>query len=394
MGKPIHSPVGASSIHRVIACPGSVRLSRGLPDDCSFEAAEGTVAHELGAKGLEHVGWEPWHVTGETFKQEGQEITVDADMCAALETYIGFCNRLRNEHLGTAGCQVYTEFEVDMVDLHPDIYGRLDFAVTTPAVINMVDLKYGIGIVVEAPNNVQLMYYAACLVHKLAAAGREFDLTTPVRIIIVQPRAPHPEGPIRVWATTVRDVLNWVDDVLLPAITASEDPKAKIATGDHCRYCLARTRCPALNALAEEIADMEIMLGGDLLALSDQDLGDRLARFKPLTFLVKGMEDETYKRCMNGGEVPGFKLVPKRADRVWKPGTEIVLEEAYGAEMYAERKVCSPAQIAKKAGGKKIAKRYAYKPDTGLTLAPASDTRVAVRRSADEVFSDLPVPAD
>ena len=139
---------------------------------------------------------------------------------------------------------------------------------------------------------------------------------------------------------------------------------------------------------------MEIMLGGDLLSLSDKDLGERLARFKPLTFLVKGMEDETYKRCMNGGEVPGFKLVPKRSDRVWKPGSEIALEEAYGDDMYVEQKVASPAMIDKKAGGKKLTKRYAYKPDTGLTLAPASDKRVAVRRSADDVFSDVPAPAD
>ena len=139
---------------------------------------------------------------------------------------------------------------------------------------------------------------------------------------------------------------------------------------------------------------MEIMLGGDLLSLSDRELGDRLARFKPLSFLVKGMEDETYKRCMGGAEVPGFKLVPKKSDRVWKPGTEIALEEVYGDEMYAPQKVESPAQIDKKAGGKKLTKRYAYKPDTGLTLAPASDTRVAVRRSADDVFSDVPAPAD
>ena len=139
---------------------------------------------------------------------------------------------------------------------------------------------------------------------------------------------------------------------------------------------------------------MEIMLGGNLLSLSDKELGERLARFKPLSFLVRGMEDETYKRCMNGAEVPHFKLVLKKSDRVWKPGSEVALEEAYGEAMYIEKKVASPAMIDKKAGGKKLTKRYAYKPDTGLTLAPASDTRVAVRRSADDVFSDIPAPAD
>ena len=238
------------------------------------------------------------------------------------------------------------------------------------------------------------MYYAACLIRKLLLAGRPFGPDTLVRLIIVQPRAPHREGPIRIWEVRVHEVIDWVQDTLMPGIKETENPDAALVTGDHCRYCLARTRCPALNALAEEATDMKIMLGGDLLSLSDKDLGERLARFKPLTFLVKGMEDETYKRCMNGAEVPHFKLVPKRSDRVWKRGSEIALEEAYGMDMYAEVMVCSPAMIDKKAGGKKITKRYAYKPDTGLTLAPASDTRVAVRRSADDVFSDVPVPAD
>ncbi len=315
-------------------------------------------------------------------------------MAASLQTYIGYCERLSHEAAYVAGSQRYVEFEVDMADLHEDIYGRLDFCVTVPEVIDMVDLKYGIGIVVEAPNNVQLMYYAACLVHKLAKAGREFSAGTRVRITIVQPRAPHPEGPVRVWETTVADILVWVDDVLMPGIKATEDPDAAIVPGTHCRYCLARTRCPALNALAEEALDMEIMTGGDLLKLSNEELGERLQRFKPLNFLVKGMEDETYKRSMNGEEVPYFKLVQKRSDRVWAPEGEAALEKAFGDDRYAPQKVLSPAQVDKKPGGKSITKRHAYKPDTGLTLAPESDRRAAVRRSADDVFSDVPVPAD
>jgi hypothetical protein len=42
-----HSRIGASSMHRWATCPGSVRLSKDMPNISSSYAEEGTRAHEL-----------------------------------------------------------------------------------------------------------------------------------------------------------------------------------------------------------------------------------------------------------------------------------------------------------------------------------------------------------
>ena len=42
-----HASLGASSASRWMACPGSVRLSEGMPNISSDYAREGTAAHEL-----------------------------------------------------------------------------------------------------------------------------------------------------------------------------------------------------------------------------------------------------------------------------------------------------------------------------------------------------------
>lgn len=52
MNLPAHSKIGASSMKRWAACPGSVKLSEGIESRSSVFAEEGTKAHELGEKWL------------------------------------------------------------------------------------------------------------------------------------------------------------------------------------------------------------------------------------------------------------------------------------------------------------------------------------------------------
>ena len=43
-----HADIGPSALHRLLACPGSHRLSKSRPrGKTSIYAAEGTVAHEI-----------------------------------------------------------------------------------------------------------------------------------------------------------------------------------------------------------------------------------------------------------------------------------------------------------------------------------------------------------
>ena len=46
-GARAHSRFGASSAHRWMACPGTIRMCEGIPERSSAYADEGTQAHEL-----------------------------------------------------------------------------------------------------------------------------------------------------------------------------------------------------------------------------------------------------------------------------------------------------------------------------------------------------------
>ncbi len=89
--------------------------------------------------------------------------------------------------------------------------------------------------------------------------------------------------------------------------------------------------------------------------------------------------------------MPGWKIVHKKANRVWKEGAEAAVVASIGEDAAYTRKFRSPPQVEKLGKvGKALAKEHAYKPETGLTLAPESDRREAVApRTVQEVFGDI-----
>lgn len=93
-GRPVHSALGASSAHRWMACPGSVRLSTEAGASASRSgraAAEGTVAHEIAAECL-LLGREAWEYIGETRSHDGWDFVVDREMAEGVQLYVNFVN--------------------------------------------------------------------------------------------------------------------------------------------------------------------------------------------------------------------------------------------------------------------------------------------------------------
>jgi hypothetical protein len=80
--KPAHSPLGASSMERWQNCPGSIRLSRGIPNTESVYAQEGTKAHELAERIL---------TTGEIPPD------TDPEMLEAVLVYVNYIRTLTGE---------------------------------------------------------------------------------------------------------------------------------------------------------------------------------------------------------------------------------------------------------------------------------------------------------
>ena len=126
-----HAELGASSAHRWIACPASVKASRGLPDSSSPAAAEGTAAHELAEQSLV-MGFEPHEFIGATFNG----ILVSEEMADHIKIYTDFCRSL-------SSTQALIEQRLDYSPWAPGGFGTADYISISEGEAYVVDLKFG-----------------------------------------------------------------------------------------------------------------------------------------------------------------------------------------------------------------------------------------------------------
>ena len=97
--------------------------------------------------------------------------------------------------------------------------------------------------------------------------------------------------------------------------------------------------------------------------------------------LIEAAREQARALLEAGNPVPGWKLVPKRANRQWiPPEAELVktfrkLFKLKKAQVYEQPKVKSPAQIEKLIGKQRLPDGIAAAFSSGTTLAPEKDHR-------------------
>lgn len=368
-----HSPLGASTTERFMNCPGSISLikmlGRGESDEHDY-TKEGTAAHEVAATCLRETR-ESWEFINTT-ASNGVEIT--PAISATADPYIWHCSEL----MRTAD-QTVIEHMVKAPDVHPLFKGTMDFGALYfgDQHAKVRDLKGGTGIVVEVPNNSQLKYYAFGLI-------REFEEIRTVELGIVQPNAFHVDGPIRTWTCTAEDIHTWVHDELVPAMLRTEVDHG-LDPGPWCRFCPAKLICPALTSLFKAAATGSIK---SIVAMSDVQIGLAYQYIKAAEKYITALEEEVYRRLMRGMKSDQVKLVHKRAHRVMREEAKALAVEKFGDAALIPAQLKSPAQLEELSSeAAAFVKEHAYKPESGLTVALASDNRVAVKvQTTQETF--------
>ena len=337
-----HSVLGASSSKRWMECPGSVALTQNLPDDESEDARLGTAAHELanlcleqGQDAIEYVG------------RKVHDHWVDDPMAEAVQVYLDEC-RL---YMGN-GWTFWIESRFSLAEFNPPVpmFGTGDFVAhhAGQRLIVVVDYKHGVGVNVRIKDNPQLRYYALGAVVTMPA-GVPIDR---VRMTIVQPRVAH--GPkIKSDEIAIFELVDWTGELMLAA-ARTQEADAPLRAGSWCResFCKARGRCPeqanaALRAAQLEFADIELLepdlvitqeaffaaqQAGRVPALPRVEMltGEQIAaalRFRDiLEGFLKSLDEAASNLIHSGYEVPGWKLVDKRATQSWIPEPERVIQ--------------------------------------------------------------------
>jgi len=388
--KPAHSHLGASGAERWMACPGSIRLSQGVEQLKSEYAAEGSAAHWLAEQCLRS-GRAPEEFLGCEIPMEGFVFTVDDEMVDAVEVYI---DAIRSRT--SLGDEVDFEVKFHLDDLHDDFYGTADCTIYKPAEgrLIVVDFKYGKGVAVEAINNPQLLYYgygAAKAKHN-RGVGR-------VDIIVVQPRCPHPEGPVRVWETDVVTLLDHAGD-LVDAAARTEAQDSALSAGDHCKFCPAAYFCPELTRAVFDVVGADFSDSGDMYVSDPTKLTpeQRAAKWKQREIVktwLKRYEDWEHHEAESGRPAPGIKLVPSRPTRSWKNPSEaemvirMTFENLDDDAIYTTRELKSPAQLEKAIDRRqrKLLADLIQSKSSGTVLAPLDDPRPAVVNEAAAEFA-------
>lgn len=399
-----HSSIGPSGAHRWMKCGASVGFIKraGIKDEEGEEACRGTVAHAVGAEAILS-GREAWEYAGQIRKASPDsqwEFEVDEEMVLSVQTWIDLVRvtMKRYEHLGAL---LYIERRV-WSDYDDEAFGTSDTVIEVPGVcIIIIDFKNGM-IVIE-PKDEQLKLYGQYAYERRSDAMKGKGEPLKIELVICQPRAPHPKGPIRLHTTDVDTLDMWMLGEVLPAIAVTRDPNAPFVLGDHCHYCPANQagRCPAMKTL---VAELPVAVPVD--ALTNEQITKYRGMKGSIKKFMEGVDKEALRRVKDEGQsIEGCKLVHKLGNRVFRNAMKVLqpdgvtetvikledqIKALWGEKGWEKPKLKSPAQIEKLPGGANFASQWAFKPDTGLTLAEDDDTRepaVGLMQMADAAAS-------
>jgi hypothetical protein len=380
-----HKRLSASGAERYIECSASITMFERLfpdynsDDDEEEWSAEGTCAHEGAAKCLIE-GLDGWEVIGEKLYKD---IEFNDEMSIGVQEYIDYVRQM------SEGANRDVEITVDNMSVHKDFGGSTDCCIHNlvrskdglqmSGFVHIIDFKYGAGIARE-PDDPQLKYYAFGAILNLATLG-ELDPETNVGLTIVQPRAFHKDGTIREKWMTVKEIVSWAEETLIPAMHAVDGPNPNLKAGEWCRFCPGKIACPALHGA------FKAMMNADprkAQTLTNEQLALEKEAFEVVKMYGKALDKEVYARIQKGQKVPGFALGPKRADRVFKDKQEIKGKEikfkdaaakAFGDKAFQDRKYLTPPNMEKLPGGSKFVKQWAYKPYNGDTVVKDDGSR-------------------
>jgi hypothetical protein len=358
--------VGGSTAKRVIGCPGSVALCATMPPKPSSKYAdEGTLLHDAIAQVLDK-NVTPESLLGMTYQDQvlTQEL-IDNKLHGALNLLMEVDPNLEMEYA--------VETKVNFGDFLPDVFGSCDLIgrIINPKIKRAIclDWKFGDGVIVEAEENEQLLFYVAAAM-RTPSVSWAFEGIDEIECVIIQPPM------IKRWVTSVGRVKQF-EVQLAQAVQKSAKTDAPIMAGDHCRWCAAKPVCPKMTGAVDRA------LNTQLESLDASKIGAYLGNCDLLEQWITDLRALAHQMLEADKPVPGWKLVNKRATRSWtdeKEANHWLDGKGLEPDQIYEKKIISPAGAEKLLKKNKIAlpQELVVAVSSGSTLAREDDPRPAV----------------
>ena len=225
-----HAVLSASSSHRWLECPPSALLCSKAGDTASEFAMQGTDAHSLCEHKLKTA-------LGQKSKDPTENLQYfDEEMADCSDMYAQYV--MEQLEAAKEKCKdpiVLIEQHLDFSRWVPEGFGTGDCVIVSDETLTVIDFKYGVGILVEAEKNPQMMCYA---LGALQLFDGIYDIDS-VSMTIFQPR----RDSVSTYTISKDELLKWADEVLCPTAQLAAKGEGEYKAGDHCQFCKVKATC-------------------------------------------------------------------------------------------------------------------------------------------------------
>ena len=364
-----HAKLSASGSKRWLTCTPSAVLESQFPDSTSAFAEEGTWAHEYAELLLtDYLFKMDIKLFERRLNNVMSETFASPDNYEAVESYVAFVQgRIKQAREQDSSAIVLLEQRVDFSEWVPEGFGTGDVVILSNGILEIIDLKFGKGVQVDAKGNTQLSLYALGAWHQYSMI---YDIER-VRITIVQPRLNH----VSTDEFDLAQLLTWAEFTVKPRAEMAAEGKGEFVPGDHCRFCKARFECRARAQMAVEQDFKEPAL------LSDAEIAELLEKADLIEKWVKDLQEHARAKAEQGTKFNGWKLVEGRSVRKYSDPEAVaqrLFAEGYGETELFERELKGITALEKTLGKKRFNELVAdliVKPPGRPALVPESDKR-------------------
>ena len=363
-----HALLSASSADRWLHCPPSARLSESYEDKGSDYAAEGTDAHSLCEYKLKMALGMKADDPTESLSWFNQEMN---DHATGYATYV-----LEQVEAAKESCSdpvVLIEQRVDFSRWVRQGFGTADCIIIADGTLQIIDFKYGLGVLVSAEENPQMMCYG---LGALEIFDCLYEIDT-VRMTIYQPRREN----LSTYELSRENLLRWADETLKPAADLAFAGDGNFLCGEWCGFCKAKNACRARAEENLELAKYDFKLPP---LLTDEDVEEILSKVDDLVAWASDIKDYALQQAISGKVWTGFKLVEGRSNRKYVNDAAVAAAvEKAGFDPYEQKLlgITAMQKLLGKARFEEVLAGLIEKPQGKPTLVPESDKRPAMNNA-------------
>lgn len=359
-----HALLSASSSHRWLHCNPSARLEREFADRETTAAAEGTAAHALAEHKLKR---------RLKLRSERPVSPFDTDeMEICTDDYADFVmEQVTKERRRDPDTQVFIEQRLDFSCYVPEGFGTGDCLIVSKGRLHIIDLKYGMGLLVDSEENPQMKLYALAA---LTQYEEQYQIKK-VKLTIFQPRREN----VSTWETSVAKLKKWATKDLVPKAQRAFKGEGEYCPGEWCIFCKAAVKCRARAEDKLRLAQSEFKMPP---LLTDAEIEDVLAKLPDIKKWADEIQEYALAKALAGKEWAGFKLVEGRSVRKFTDERAVVkAANAAGYHDIYKQTLISLTEMEKlmgKAEFSKVLGALVTKPQGKPTLVPDTDKRQAI----------------